>query len=128
MAEVVIGFGDLMRRFQQLENSLQRKELTNVAKAGAQIVLDDYKANVASDTGALAEGILMRVSGRESDINEVSVDVGADKKQFYSRFVEKGTKYMRGDHALATALERNRDRITEAMKEKMIEAIERAAK
>jgi HK97 gp10 family phage protein len=130
MPETIIGFKEFERKLKELELCQQREVLTKAAKAGGMIVLEDAKrlAPRAPDSdNKLAEGMTMRVKASESDANEVSVDVGPGKKQFYGFFQEFGTATQAPQPFLAPALENNRDKITKVMQETMIDAIKKVA-
>jgi len=70
----------------------------------------------------------IKVSNRDSDVHEATVEVGPDKKQFYGSFQEKGTKHHRAQPFLLPSLESNRARIAQVMKEILSDAIERVAR
>lgn len=137
MAEIIIkGKAEFDRKLRELDFSMQRKDLIEVAKVGAQIIVDDARSRAPRDSGDLAEGIGMRANSKASDIHEGTVDVGYNQKQFYGLFVEKGTKErfnkkgkssgrVTATHFLELALELNRDRVAAAMKAKMEEIIRR---
>lgn len=127
MAEIIEGFAELERKLKELEFTVQRKLLIEAAKAGAKIVVDEAKKMAPRDTGALAEGIAMRVAGRESDIHEGVVEVSYNKRQFYGLFQEKGTRRLRAQPFLLPALEGNRDRIMSIMRDVLLRAIDKAA-
>lgn len=127
MSEVIEGFADFERKLKALDLTVQRKLLIEAAKAGAQIVVDDARRMAPRDSGAMADGIAMRVVGRESDIHEGVVEVSYNKKQFYGRFIEKGTRRLRAQPFLLPALEGNRDRIMSIMRDVLLRAIERVA-
>lgn len=127
MAEIIEGFAAFEQKLRELELSMQRKALIEVAKAGAQIVLDEAKRLAPRDTGALAEGMTMRVSGRESDINEGTVDVGPSKKTFYGSFQEFGTSHSRVQAFLGPALETSRERVTQVMQDEMLHIVDKVA-
>lgn len=127
MPEIIEGFAEYERKLKQLDLTVQRKLLIEAAKAGAQLVVDDARKMAPRDTGALAEGIAMRVAGRESDIHEGVVEVSYNKKQFYGLFQEKGTRRHKAQPFLLPAFEGNRDRIMTIMREVLLRAIERVA-
>src|SRR4051794_26097837 len=87
MAEVIQGMADLKAKLRKLELSQQRKALIESAKAGAAIIVDD--ANARSNSGGKAFDV--RVSQKQSDLLEATVEVGAVKKKFYLFFQEFGT-------------------------------------
>ena len=126
MAEIVIkGMAAFQAKLREMSFSLQRDALIEVAKEGAQIVVDAAKAGAPRDTGALAEGIAMRVSNKQSDLFEATVNVTWSRKQFYGRFLEFGTKHITVRSFLGPAFESNRDRIADAMKSAMERIISR---
>ncbi len=128
----VTGIPAFEAKLNELEFSMQRKALIEVAKAGAQIVVDAATIAAPKDTGAMAASIGARVASSESTIFEAVVQVSPSKKAFYWRFIEGGTKerfYKHGRKGssgfitarpfLRPALESNRERIVAVMKEKM---------
>lgn len=126
MAEIIDGFSEYERKLKQLDLTVQRKLLIEAAKAGAQIVVDDARRMAPRDKGDLADGIAMRVAGRESDIHEGVVEVSYNKKQFYGLFQEKGTRRMKAQPFLLPAFEGNRDRIMNIMRDVLLRAIDKA--
>lgn len=127
MAELIQGMAAFEAKLKALELTLQRKVLIDAAKAGAAIVRDDAIQRAPRDTGALAEGIAIRVSGKDSDIHEATVDVGPSKDEFYSLFVEYGTAHMPAQPFLGPALEENKERVAEIMKTALLKAITKVA-
>lgn len=128
MPELIIGMTAFQEQLKELELTSQKQVLTAAAKAGALIVRDQARRRAPRDTGDLAGGITMRVSAKQTDVHEATVDVGPDKKQFYGFFQEFGTAHNRKQPFLIPSLEDNRDQITQAMTDEMIQAIERAVR
>ncbi len=126
MAETIIGFKELEAKLRELELSMQRKVLVAAAKAGGKIVLDDARSRAPRLTGALAEGITMKVGGRETDSNEATVEIRPSRKTFWALFNEKGTRKMAAQPFMKPALENNRERIAAAVKEQLIKSINKA--
>jgi HK97 gp10 family phage protein len=137
----IIGLPEFEAQLRELDFSLQRKGLIEVAQAGARILVDAARALAPRDSGRLSDGIKMRVSSKESDIHEATVDVGPDARQFYAAFVERGTKervyrhgrrgssgHMTAHPFLGPAFEASVERMTQAMKAKMQEIILRVTK
>lgn len=124
MAEIIHGFSEFERNLNELDRVVRQELLTEAAHAGADIVLEDAARRAPRDQGDLASGMTKRVS-RQSDANEVSVEVGPDKKQFYGFFQERGTKHAPAQPFLKPALETNRERIAAAMKDVLLRGIER---
>ena len=127
MAEIIVGMQAFEEKLNALELSIRGKVLIEAAKAGAQIVVDAARANAPRDRGDMAEGMTMRVSNKESDNNEATVDVGPGKKQFYGHMVERGTSHSVAQPFLGPAIETNRERITAVMSKALLEAIEKVA-
>jgi len=126
MAEIVIkGMPAFQAKLREMSLSMQRDALIEVAKEGAQIVVDAAKAGAPHDTGALAEGIAMRVSNKQSDLFEATVNVTWSRKTFYGRFLEFGTRFITARSFLGPAFENNRERIADAMKAAMERIISR---
>jgi HK97 gp10 family phage protein len=118
------GMDGFLRKLQQLERDIQQRILLDALKAGAQILVDEAKSIAPRLTGAMAAGIHMEIQ-KSANLKEVLMQVGPSRKQFYARFVEKGTKYARRKPFLGPALERNRDRISETIKRKILDGISR---
>jgi HK97 gp10 family phage protein len=148
MAEISIsGLAEFERKLKALGSCLQRDVLTAAAKAGAEIIRRDASARAPRRTGSLASNMSIRVKAGQNDANEATVEVGPSKDQFYGYFQEFGTGpnfnaagarsigrpgigsgrgFTRARPFLLPALEANRDRITQAIKDAMIQAIEKA--
>jgi HK97 gp10 family phage protein len=127
MAEIIIGMAELQKKLENLSLVPRRGALTKAAKAAGKIVKEEASRLAPRRTGDLADNMVMRVKSSESDADEVTVEVGPDKKQFYGNFVEKGTKYMPAEPFLGPALEDNRERLDKVMKDILLEEIEKAA-
>jgi HK97 gp10 family phage protein len=125
MPEVIAGMSDLQKNLQELEYSMQRKALIEAAKAGAELLVDEAARTAPKRTGDLAAGITMRVSGRESDIYEATVDVGPDKSNFYGSFLQYGTKDIPASNWFGRAFETVKSLIVETIAEKLAAVIER---
>lgn len=115
----------LQAKLRKMELSMQRAVLIAAAKAGGEIVREDAARRAPRDSGGLAMKMTIRVSGRESDIHEGSVDVGPDKQNFYGFFQEYGTAHHAPQPFLGPALEQNRARIDAVMKDALIQAIQK---
>lgn len=147
MAEVIQGMDELQKQLRALEYSQQRKVLIDAAKAGGELIRKDAARRAPRETGALAAGIKLKVVGNESDIFEATVSVGSDDKQFYGYFQEFGTgSYFNASGAqsigmpglggkppskqaqpfLLPAFEANQAQAAIVMREKMIEAVNKA--
>jgi HK97 gp10 family phage protein len=126
VAELIQGMASLQKKLRELELVAQKKVLADAAKAGGKIVLEDAKRRAPRRSGRLADGITMRVAGRESDVNEVTVVVRPSRKTFWAWFNEKGTKNMDAQPFMKPALEANRDRVRQAIKDKLVQAINKA--
>lgn len=108
----------------RLEGSL-RLGLTESADAGADIVLKDAASRAPRLTGALIRGIRKYLVPPTGNQDLAIVQVGPSRKEFYGRFVEKGTKHSKAEPFLLPALEFNRARIIKTMHEKLWNAIRR---
>lgn len=123
----VTGLEGLKQNLKKLEREV-RLGLTEAAKAGAEIVLRDAVGRAPRGaTGNLIRGMQIHVVEQTGSPDKAVVQVGPSKKQFYGRFVEKGTKYARAKPFLKPALESNRERIIKTMHEKLWKAIRRVA-
>lgn len=127
MDEIVHGMDEFKGKLEQLELTVRRQLLIDAAKAGAKILLEEARRRAPTDTGALAAGMTLRVSGGESDIYEATVDVGPSKKTWYGFMQEFGTKHHAAQPFLGPALEASRDQIISAMKDKLLSAIQKVA-
>ncbi len=126
MPEAVKGMDQLQRQFKQLEEAAQQAKLIEAAKAGAQIFLDAARALAPRDTGKLADNLMMEVL-KSATLHQGLVGAGPNQKQFYGFFLEFGTKRMIEHPFLTPALEANRERIIEAMKNVIFDEIRKVA-
>jgi len=137
----LIGWSEFEAQLQELDASLQRKGLIEVADAAADILVDAARAIAprSKDGSHMADRIKKRVSSKDNGIHRVTVDVGPDAKDFHALFVEKGTRerfYKKGRKGsssgvmpahpfMAPAFDANVDRMTQAIQEKMQDIIDR---
>ena len=113
--EVIEGFSEFKNNLRRLGEKMQGKVLMDAAKSGAEIVRDDAARRAPKRTGNLAENMTIVARRSLSDLNEATADVGPERKQFYGRFQETGTKTGPKQAFLLPALDQNRDRIRRAM-------------
>jgi HK97 gp10 family phage protein len=125
MTEIVHGMNEFLANLRELELSQRQEVLTIAAKAGAKVATDALQRAAPVDTGRVRDGIVARVSGKDSDFNEVTVDVKPNKKAFYWFFTNTGTVHIRGTHWSDRAIESVRSRVQEAMTGIMLKAIEK---
>jgi HK97 gp10 family phage protein len=128
MAEIITGLSEFQSKLKELERSQQKATLAKAAKAGAKIAIDALQRFAPRDTGLMADGLTVRMSGKESDANEVTVDIKPGKKGWYWFFTNSGTIHLRATHWADRAIESVRDRITEAMKNTMTDEIKKVLK
>src|SRR5262249_53242758 len=118
----VQGLDTLLARLHTLGLIMQQKALTDIAVAGGTVVLNAARAAAPVETnawakhpGALKRGMTLDVR-KSANLREALIVVGPDQQQFYSKFVEFGTKRMRARPWLGPALERSRGAALEAMR------------
>ena len=74
--------------FEKLERTLRLEEVKTSAKEAAKIIQRDAERRAH---GSIRESFLMRVD-RGATIDSIEIKIGTDKKHWYARFFDTGTK------------------------------------
>ena len=97
--------------------------LMDGAKKGGQIVLDDARQNCPVDTGALKASLAMAED--KATATKATVKVDYDKSIRYGTFVELGARGRPGNPFLRNAVDKNLDRINDAIVTEISKAVGR---
>lgn len=94
--QAISGDKELMKKFDTLPTSLQKKGLRKVLRANAKIVLNSARQNLRAQqeggTGALSKGLKVRAVRRSRTKFGAGVNLRADHSgdEFYGLFLEFG--------------------------------------
>lgn len=116
----VEGWGRLKRRLNELPEDVRRGALDAVEE-GARAVQSETRERVRVRTGALRNGVKVRVNERW-----LRADVGwSDPELYYAKYQEFGTSKITANPALTTAGEAERRRFPGRVSEEVRKEIER---
>lgn len=106
-ATIIKGDKILARRFQALLREASGGVLTASAVAGASVIRDEAERLAPKRTGKGAASIKFEI--RMISRNRASVDIGYDKRAWYMRFQELGTKFHSAQPHLRPAMDGKKD-------------------
>lgn len=107
------GTAELNNKLKALETAVFVHGMRAAVKSGAKIVEVSAVEKVSVRYGFIKRSITSEVVTNTA--TTVERDVGAGKKQFYSRYLEVGTKKTAPHPFLRPALDENQERIIAAM-------------
>lgn len=86
----ITGLGDLQKLLDQLPVNIEKKVIRGALRAGQKVVLDQAKATIHNQSGALADSLRIKTNaGKDGKIS--SRVVAGNKTAFYAHMVEFGT-------------------------------------
>ena len=97
--------------------------LMSGAKAGGEIALKDAQAHCPVDSGDLKASL--KLAEDKKTEKRASVKVDYDKAIKYGAFVELGARGRPGNPFLRNAVDKNQDKINEAIVKEIADAVER---
>ena len=129
----LIGDKELIRRFNALPAKAEKKVFRQAARKVAKMILVSAKQKCPVRTGALKESLKVKAMKRSRNRIGILIGSGSDEPvlsgdTFYSAFVELGTKKTAAKSFLRPALEQNRARGMEMLREEIGKGVEREAK
>lgn len=136
MSEIgrISGLTELMAKFDQIPDRMQKNILKSAIRAGANTIKDEAKKRIPVDTGNLKKALKVFDSSPRSDKNLVRFNVGftvgkkARNDGYYAKFVEYGTSKTKAQPFLRPALDASKDKILPDIAAKMESRIEEVLK
>lgn len=99
--------------------------LEQAAQAGGQIVLEDAKNRCSVNTGALKASLhIEKGKSKKPDVKQ-EVKISPGKQEYYGTFVELGTTRQAARPYLRPAVDKNKEKIAEAVTQEIARAIGR---
>lgn len=139
MAEIELqGLDELLNKLSKMSDNVNKYQNQALHK-GADIVEQSQKDIVdreAYDTGKLKEGLKKGNISTRKGVKAISIGIQKDDNSeiFYGKFInwgrtlstKKGTKTYPGIHFMERSIEENKDKVLNAMKNTIKEAIDNA--
>jgi HK97 gp10 family phage protein len=109
----VDGFDELNAALRAVGNRTTGLVLEKAAKAGAEVIAAQAKRLAPRDTGALADGIDVE-PGRLQQ-GRAQYGISYNKRQWYGRLIELGTKFMPAHPFLRPAMDTKAEEASDAV-------------
>lgn len=93
---------EFVTAFDRLPAALDMDELKAAALDACEVIRADAQRRAPVDTGRLSRAILKRFKA-DSTKASLEVDIGPDKRAWYGRFAERGTRFHRAQPFLVPA-------------------------
>jgi HK97 gp10 family phage protein len=122
----VKGFRELKRKLDTLPVNVARRVLPKASQEGAKVLRREARRRAPRREGTLRRG-LSYMRKKRMPKTAASYIVGLTRKAFYGMFIEFGTKHIPAKPFLRPALDEEKDKIINAMREKLRAGIEREA-
>lgn len=116
----VEGADKIVRTLKSMEEAASDVMLKG-AEAGGQIALEDARANCPVDTGALKKSL--KLTDAKKTPTRATVQVDYDKSIKYGTYVELGARGRKANPFLRNAVDKNQDKINEAITKAISDAI-----
>jgi HK97 gp10 family phage protein len=127
----ILGVAQFQTTLKTLDIAIRHAALGEIVLEASRPILDDARRTVfaqSTRSGDLARGLAMEMQQpKTAQSHEAVVHIGADRKQFYGRFVELGTVHAKAEAFLVPALESNRSRVIQTIQDRLLKSIERIA-
>lgn len=115
MADITFnGFDAFRRDLERLQFSKRRPVLVKAAIKSMEPARVDAGRLAPRDTGQLSRDFVVQ-EAKGSDLNEITVELGALKRSFYILFQEFGTKFHPPQKSIGPAIESNMETIQESL-------------
>lgn len=93
--------------FAELPDKIALKFLRSAARKAATLIRDEMSRTAPRDEGDLSDN--MTIKTKKEDDREIVVEIGPSKKEFYGRFVDKGTKFITARNFMMPAFDAKKD-------------------
>lgn len=111
----------LMRLLKTVDSKIAKKIMRQAVRAGSKLILDEVRATVPRDTGALRKALKIKTFRSRKAIRMLvgSAEKDFTGKHYYGSFIEYGTSKMPAKPYLRPAFDRKENAAAMAITEKV---------